>query len=131
MHADQQMAFAIDVLQPTVDQIVSRLEIQSGERFIEPKKIDFPRSRDDFGKEDPRFLTVAFGKKSYISCSSISRPASISFPKARYWALGIEALNNLARGQAGREINVIGEVESRDSGLAFRPEAGATRPTSS
>ena len=30
MHADQQMALAIHILQPSVDQIISRLEIQPG-----------------------------------------------------------------------------------------------------
>ena len=48
MHADQQMAFAIDILQPPIDQIISGLEVQPGERFIDSEEIDLSRPGDDF-----------------------------------------------------------------------------------
>ena len=54
MHADQQMALAVHIFQPPINQIISRLEIQPGERFIDPEEIDSSRSRDDFGKYDTR-----------------------------------------------------------------------------
>src|ERR1700688_1299659 len=64
MHANEQMALAVNILQPSADEVISSLEIQPGERFIDPEEIYLSHSRDDFGKYDARFLTIALGKEA-------------------------------------------------------------------
>ena len=106
MHADKQMPLAIHVLQPPVDEIVSRLEIEPGKRFIDPKKIDFSRSRDDFGKEDPSFLTIALGKEAIPLVLDLQSGQHFA-PHGPIFSSRIKALNNLDWGEAGREIDII------------------------
>src|ERR1700676_4832482 len=50
MHADQQVPVTIGVADPAVDQVISGLEIQAREWFVDTKKKNFSSSRDDFGK---------------------------------------------------------------------------------
>ena len=38
MHANEQMALAVKILQPSADEVISNLEIQPGERFIDPEE---------------------------------------------------------------------------------------------
>src|SRR6516162_2726028 len=49
---------------PTLDKIITRLEIQTGKRFIQSEKFNIANMGENLGKNDPSLLTIAFGQNS-------------------------------------------------------------------
>jgi hypothetical protein len=110
MHTDKHVTLAMHIFQPAVDEIVSGLEIQPGEWFIDPEEVDSSRPRNDFGKDDARFLTITLGKEAIPLVFNLQpgEHLALQCPVFPAW---IEAFNNFAWGKVGREIYVIGQIE--------------------
>ena len=106
MHADDQMALLTLHRQPALDEVVARLEVETGKRFVQTKQIHVTRPCENFGEDDARLLAISLGKDAVTLILELQflnqflRQVAI---KARR----IETGNDLERRQALGKIHFV------------------------
>src|SRR5215471_5298818 len=106
MHADDQMPLLTLHRQPALDEVVARLEVETGKRFVQTKQIHVTRPCENFGEDDARLLAISLGKDAvtlileFQFLNQFLRQIAI---KARW----IETENDLERRQALGKIRFV------------------------
>jgi hypothetical protein len=60
MHADKQVPLCAPERQPALDEIIARLEIETGKRFVQAEQFHVTHACENFGEENPRLQSEFF-----------------------------------------------------------------------